>query len=367
MVRMKPRIRRLLSRAVVLFGALVLVLAGAASARAQSKAEPVTEAELDRPLMEPPRDPGEESKRRAAELFNEGLDLANRGKTREALRVFRSAYERHGTTDALANVAALELKLGKSRAAAEHLTHALERLLIIHAAEVRADLRKRLAEAKALVGTVELATDLHRTELQWNATWLGTGPLRRAVYVDPGTEHLLIARYGGVEHRRKLRLSKGETVRIELTEADFPGAAPPASAAIVEASESGDGKPTPDAASSRLPWILAGSAAAVVFAGTAAVGFAGAVVADSERTKIDRDIQRLGGTCGPPPVPGFVDDCRARDQEAGNHTINLGIGIAGAALAAGAVAVTLGVAFKVPEKNLSVLPGPGGVWVRGRF
>lgn len=344
----------------------MVVLGGAAQTRAQSGAEPVTEAELDRPLVEPPRDPGEESKRRAAELFNQGIDLAGRGKTREALRAFRSAYERHGTTDALANVAALELKLGKARAAAEHLTHALDRLLITHT-EARADLRARLAEAKKLVGTVELSTDLQRAELQWNATWLGTGPLRRPVYVDPGTEHLLIARYGGVEHRRKLRLSKGETVQVLLTEADFPGAAPPPSAAIVDASESGDGKAAPDAVSSRLPWILAGSAAAVVFAGTAAVGFAGAVVADGERTKIDRDIQRFGGACGPPPVPGFADDCRARDQESDNQKINLGIGIAGAALAAGAVAVTLGVAFKVPEKNVAVLPGPGGVWVQGRF
>ncbi len=352
---MNDRLHKVLRRAVTVLAA-VAVLAGAVDARAQSGAEPVTDAELDRPLMEPPRDPGEESKRRAAELFNQGIDLANRGKTREALRAFRSAYERHGTTDALANVAALELKL----------THALERLLITQA-EARADLRKRLAEAKTLVGTVELSTDLQRTELQWNATWLGTGPLRQAVYVDPGTEHLLIARYGGVEHRRKLRLSKGETLRIVLTEADFPGAAPPPSAAVTEPSESPREPAAPDAGPSRLPWILVGSGVAVGFAGAAAVGFAGALVADGERTKIQRDIQRLGGACGPPPVPGFADDCRARDQESDNQKINLGIGIAGSVLAAGAVAVTLGVAFKVPEKNVAVVPGPGGVWVQGRF
>src|SRR4051812_20883043 len=103
-------------RLLLAFALIAFVLAVPPPARAQSPASPVTDAELDRPLVEPPRDVSDMSKQRAKELFNQGLDFAQLGKTREALRAFRKAYEQDATSDSMANLAALEIQLGKTRA-----------------------------------------------------------------------------------------------------------------------------------------------------------------------------------------------------------------------------------------------------------
>lgn len=351
---------RLLRRALLV---LVVLLAHAPSARAQPS-EPVTDAELDRPLIEPPRDPSEASKKRAKELFNQGLDFAQKGKAREALRAFRKAYEQDATADSMANLAALEMQIGKTRAAAEHLTRAMNRIVITDKAFD--DLLDRLEAAKKLIGTVELSVRVEGADVQWDADWLGAGPMVRPIFVDPETDHVLLVRHGGVEARRTVRLKKGEKLALVLDADDFPGA-------VTEAA-GGSGTPAKGEApssslssSGRLPLLLGGTGIAVAFAGVAAGGFGAMVVADGERSKIERGIRAYGGTCTPKPLVGFGDDCHARDQEAGNQAIGLGLGIGGSVLALAAVGVTLGLAYRTPSASVAVLPGPGGVWIAGKF
>ncbi len=260
----------------------------------------------------------------------------------------------------MANLAALELQLGKPRAAAEHLPRAIDRMLLT--SDALDDLQERLADAKKEVGTVELSVRVAGADVQWDAQWLGTGPLLRSIYVDPGTEHMLLARHGGVEARRNVKLKKGESIAIAFEASDFPGAETPTAAPTKE-----DPTSSAKASAARLPWVLGGSGLALAFAGVAAGGFGAMIVADGERSKIERGIRLFGGTCTPQPLPGFVDDCHARDQEASNQAIGLGIGIGGSVLAAAAVGVTLGLAFRTPSAKVAVLPGPGGVWIAGQF
>ncbi|MFO0589124.1 MAG: hypothetical protein U0441_16350 [Polyangiaceae bacterium] len=340
--------------------ATACILGAPVRAGAQVPSGPVTDAELDRPLVEPPKEPSEISKQRAKELFNQGLELASKGKPREALRAFRKAYEQHATPDAMANLAALELQLGKPRAAAEHLTVAIDHMLVT--SDELDDLLARLAEAKKRIGTVELEVRPSSADVQWDAQWLGTGPMRRPLFVEPGSEHMLIVRYGGVEVRRDVKLAKGESKTITLGADDFPGAVAPSAPSIKEEPRS-----TPKATGLSLPWLLGGSGAALGMAGVAAVGFGVMAVADGERSKIERDIQKFGGYCSPQPLVGFGDDCHARDQEARNQAIGLGIGIGGSVLAAAAIGVTLGMAFRTPPAKVAVTPGPGGVWITGEF
>lgn len=343
---------------------LVVLLAHAPSARAQSSAGPVTDAELDRPLIEPPRDPSEASKKRAKELFNQGLDFAQKGKAREALRAFRKAYEQHATADSMANLAALEMQIGKTRAAAEHLTRAQNRILITD--DAFSDLRKRLEAAKKLIGTVELAVRVAGADVQWDAEWIGAGPMVRPIFVDPDTDHVLLVRHGGVEARRAVRLKKGEKLDLVIDADDFPGAAV-AAAGDGGAPAKGDTPSSSLSPAARFPILLGGTGIAVAFAGVAAGGFGAMVVADGERSKIERGIRAFGGTCTPKPLVGFEDDCHARDQEAGNQAIGLGLGIGGSVLALAAVGVTLGLAYRTSAASVAVLPGPGGVWIAGKF
>jgi hypothetical protein len=355
-----PLRRRLLLLAITVLAVLVVP---APPARAQPAAQ-VTDAELDRPLIEPPRDPSDASKKRAKELFNEGLDFAQRGKTREALRAFRKAYEQDATSDSMANLAALEMQLGKTRAAAEHLTRAMIRITITDKAFD--DLLERLEAAKKLIGTVDLAVKVAGADVQWDAEWLGAGPMSRPIFVDPDTDHVLLARHGGVEVRRTVRLKKGEKLSLVLDADDFPGAAGDAAAPSGSPAKDEPSSSTAKASVS-LPIVLGGTGIAVAFAGVAAGGFGAMVAADGERTKIERGIRAFGGTCKPQPLPGFVDDCHARDQEASNQAIGLGIGIGGTALALAAAGVTLGLAFRTPQASVAVLPGLGGVWIAGKF
>ncbi len=91
------------------------------------------------------------------------------------------------------------------------------------------------------------------------------------------------------------------------------------------------------------------------------------------RTKIDEDVRRLGGFCGKPPTPGFVDDCHARDQEATNETIGTVLGLAGLVGASGLglggllVWATAPSTPAVKSARVQVVPTLGGVVVQGQF
>lgn len=318
--------------------------------------------DVDRALSEPPEDPSDVARASAARLYNEGMASARKGRAKEALACFRAAYEQDGSPEALANMAAIEAKLGRPRAAAEHLAKMLQNLPSKYAGKVD-DLKRRLADQAALVGSwrVEIATE---GEVYCNGKWVGAGPFTSTLYVEPGS-HVLRVQVRGVMVERTVQLEKGEVGVTTVTRDDV--------AKLVAKLPSPVAPPPPAPAASKAV-LAVGTSLTVAFS---ALGFAGvgvAVHAANERAAIDDGIRRFGGSC-PASSPGFADDCFARDEETGNETagkILTAVGFAGAGvtgLGTLLYATSPGL-FRSSEPaaaRVQIVPAPGGIVVRGVF
>ncbi len=322
--------------------------------------------DLDRPLSNPPAQPTPEARATAAQLYNDGMASARKGRPKEALSLFRAAYEQDGSPEALANMAVLEGKLGRPRAAAEHLARMLLNLPAEYASKAE-DLRKRLADQAALVGTIrlEIATE---GEVFADGKWVGSGPFTTTIYVEPGI-HVVRVQARGATVERVFELDKGavKVAKVLRDDVDMEIAKLARIAAKAAAAEQVAAPPS-------KALVVTGASIAVAFAALGAVGAGVAVRAADERAKIDDGVRTFGGAC-PASSPGFADDCRARDQEAGNETIGKVLAGTGFGLAAVAGLGTM-LYVTVPgvrgsaapaAATLQILPAPGGLTLRGTF
>lgn len=358
---------------------MLVALASATLAMAPARAAPPAAAgdsksddvDLDRPLSTPPSSPTVESRKVAAELYNEGIAVAKRGNHKEAFRLFRASYEQDGSPEPLANMAYFEAKLGRPRAAAEHLARAIDKLPAEYANKVD-DLKQRLAKIAKEVSVIRVHVE-SEGDVRIDGRWVGTGPLMQTVYVDPGA-HAVRVQARGVLLERLVDLEKGDDRDLFVTAADVDALAKHEAAAraakLATAAAAAPAAPPPDP---KTPLLVTGVSLAVALAGMGAVGLGVQFRAAGERQKIDDDVSRFGGKC-PASSPGFEDDCRARAQESGNETsgkVLAGLGLAGA------TAAGLGtlIYWLIPAGNsgipgaarLQLVPMPGGVVMRGTF
>lgn len=341
--------------------------ASASAAAASSAVATPRAAGEDRPIADPPGEPTPAGIRRAKEAYNEGTAFVQKGDLEAAFRAFRTSYEQDGGAEALANMAVVEKALGRSRAAAEHLDAAMTKLPAAQAGKI-GELKQRLSEICQDITVLQLRITGAGTQVYVDERWLGASPVLRTVYVDPGGHVVLVKLANGRDIRRLVLAKKGATEVITVDDTDVQAAArldaPMASAAAPAPAPVSEG-------SSIAPWIAGGIGLA--FLGTGAVGLGVYLRAHGWRTKIDADVNRLGGFCGTPPTPGFVDDCHARDQEATNETIGTVLGLAGAVgaggLALGGLLVWATSPPSSPAKSarVQVVPTLGGVVVQGQF
>ena len=354
--------------------AAIVALACAGPARAlagEPGSTPVSAEDADvlRSISDPPREPSPAMVRRSVELYNEGTEHARAGRLKSAYRAFRDAYEQDGSAESLANAAVIEAALGRPRSAAEHLAHAISRLTADRTGE-RASLEKRLDEVSKQIGTIEIhAPHLSRVEL--DGKWVGTGPFVRTFYVEPGGHEVLVEARGG-EVRRPVLVKKGEKRTVAITDAHLQ------ESAALRAAPPPLPAPAVTTGPSATPWILGG--AIVALAATGGVGLGVYLRAHDERVKIEQQTRALGGYCGRTPPPGFVDDCRARDQEAGHETVGTVLTIAGlggaAAIGTGMLIALIGESLppssaarsqSAPGPRVALQVGPATFTLHGTF
>jgi len=335
----------------------------------------VLRADDERPVADPPQLPTPAAVLRAKELYNQGTALVQKGDLKAAFRAFRGSYEQDGGTEALANMAVIEKELGRPRAAAEHLDAAMARLPFSQA-EKMGELKQHLAEICKEIAVLHLRVTAAESQVYVDHRWLGGGPLTRTVYLDPG-DVTVVVRASGTEVRRRLSATKGASEVMTIGDADVKALAPAAmpSASVPAA-------PPDDGSHQRNLWILGGVGAAFLAVGIVGVGVYAR--AHDERTKIERETAQLGGFCGAPPTPGFVDDCHARDQEAWNETVGAVLGIVGGAGLGGLGMGVLVAALSGPDAppapksaraagrkgtsaRVQVVPVLGGVILQGEF
>jgi hypothetical protein len=299
----------------------------------------------------------------AARLFHQGSAAYDTGRFEEALRAWRAAWDLHRTFDIAGNLAQVELKLGKRRDAAEHLTYALRNFPPSAKASVRAEMEARLDALKKDIPSVRVRVNVPEAEVLVDGQVVGRAPLTDAIYVEPG-KHIIGARHAGhIDAQQEIELAAGNTQDLELTLAAAPADHP---------------VNPPDEGGARLNNGLLIGGIALAAAGLA-TGIVGTVVssgAASDEADLQGPLDAQGiSSC---LMPANQVACTDRDDARDRKQTFRGVAIAGFAVGgAAAIATVVYVATRPRARpvtegrqvtpNAWMGPRGGAVGVSGRF
>jgi hypothetical protein len=287
----------------------------------------------------------------ARELHLKGAALFDKGQYPQAEAAFLAAWAIKKHFQIAANLGACELKLGKSRAAAEHLAYAV-RAFVPQDSPERATAAKLLGEARAKVATVTLNVDDVGADVLVDGALVGSTPLADPVFVEAGAHTIELRRDGQVRASAKVDAKEGSEQTITLSAK----------------------KSAPGADGPRMGLVVAGGAVALVLAG----GGIGIAVAGSDKgnaaLRVHDEIVAAGRSC----VAGAANyDARCTsvksESSAADAMNGAGIGLAiGGGVVAAATAAYWIFAPRGEAKASAIVvpvfsPGAGGVVVRGSF
>ncbi|MFO0761507.1 MAG: PEGA domain-containing protein [Byssovorax sp.] len=319
----------------------------------------------------PANDPG----KLAEKHYALGKEQMKAGNLREAYTEYKAAFALKQSYDIAANLGNVELELGMPRDAAEHLSFALKSAAVGVSQDRLDKLKARLGEAKNLVGTAKVQTNLDGAEVFIDGRSVGRSPITDELYVDPGP-CVVEARLAGHDTAREQVDFKRATTRNVLLTLKLTGSAVGVPTAPPTAS--GTAPPPPPHAKSKIP-IFVGVAGGLAGLGMGVAGFALANAKDGEidtlKNTLDAlDTQKNHSVCGKSPAPtacGALDDA----YRAKGSLTNLGI--TGFVITGVAAAGTLGYLFLYPSPqaegrnevraSVNVGPGTATVGLSGRF
>lgn len=287
----------------------------------------------------------------ARELHLKGAALFEKGEYPQAEAAFLAAWAIKKHFQIAANLGACELKLGKSRAAAEHLAYAV-RAFVPQDSPERATAAKLLAEARAKIATVTLSVDTDGADVLVDGALVGTTPLAEPLFVEPGSHTIDVRRDGEVRASAKVDAKEGSDQTLTLSGKKI--AAGP------------DGP--------RLGLVIGGGATALVLAG-AGLGIA---IAGSDKgnaaLRVHDEIAAAGRSCVSGAANfdarcgGVKSESRAADAMNG---AGIGLAIGGGAVAAVTAAYWMFAPRGVAKESAIVVPivspSAGGVVLRGSF
>ncbi|WP_437713283.1 hypothetical protein WMF45_46395 [Sorangium sp. So ce448] len=248
-----------------------------------------------------PRDDGA----RAADSYRKGVEAAKARRWLDAHAAYLEAWRLEQHFQIAANLARAELKLGKHRDAAEHISFFLREAEGVSELD-RTLARQMLDEARAKIATLTLVVSRPGATVLIDGVPVGTSPLEGELYVEPGERRIEARLQGESPVQSSVALAPGASQQVALR---FAAGAPVERDAAVErtAAPAAAVQPrTPPRRPSAAPDRgAAGPSMALVATGGAATGLAlgTAIVV---RVIADRS-ERAGSNAA---VPG-ADSCYA--------------------------------------------------------
>jgi hypothetical protein len=194
-------------------------------------------------------------------LFNAGVQALDANRLDEARAFFQAALRLKQHWQIASNLGHVELSLGKSRDAAEHLDLALRTAKDAISAQDRQRTQDLLAKAQTSVGTLTIQVDVPGAEVLVDGKPIGTAPLAGPVYVEPGTRKVEARREGYTVTEVRREIGPGAAAPVMLRLERLPG----------DSSSSGATGPGPRATSSDA---VNGPRTAIIAAGTITSGLA---------------------------------------------------------------------------------------------
>ncbi len=328
--------------AIALLIALVTTAGSPASSQAQGA--PTTAAGQDR----------------ATALFDQGNALYRQSKWEHAAAKFAQSFELRQAFDTAANLGDCELRLGRARDAAEHLSYALRHFPVSGKAAARQQLTEWLDQAKAKVGTLTVQVNVDEAMVVVDGSVVGNSPLGHELFVEPG-KRLVGASKSGFEPTQQV-------LEVE------PGSAHSLTFELKASSGPGDNGTLPGGAEPTVPlWsvIVAGSASVVLF--SMAIAFR--VVGSGHRD--DADIRREELVQAGVKCPGGCAELKdlAGDVDTSINT-STGMFVAGGTAAVVSIVLAIIYATNGSEENsqntaiqpqVMATPQGAGIGVKFRF
>ncbi len=145
-------------------------------------------------------------------LIDRGIELRRQGNDAEALEVFEKAYDRTGTSRALAQVALAHQALGHWVEAEEHLAQALE-MGGPWIEKNEGPLRGALRKVRERLGTLEVRGRPEDALVSVNGRSVGRLPLEAPIRVVAGDVVVQVSREGYVPITRRVPVDAGKRVR----------------------------------------------------------------------------------------------------------------------------------------------------------
>lgn len=136
------------------------------------------------------------SRDHADDLFDKGKEAFNLGKIEDAYALYQKAWALKQTHDIAGNMAQAELKLGKVRAAAEHISFAIAHFPPTSVSDPRPALEKVLVGLRQQLGVMRLKLNVPGAKIAIDGRALGESQSLDEVFVEPGT-HTFVAELAG--------------------------------------------------------------------------------------------------------------------------------------------------------------------------
>jgi hypothetical protein len=158
-------------------------------------------------------------------IFYRGKAAFEAGKIEQAYDLYRQAWALRQTHDIAGNLAQVELSLGKTRDAAEHIAYALAH----YPPSLRDDRREKLTKVldglRPQLGVLGINVSLSDAKVTIDGKPIGASPIAGEVFVDPGP-HVVRAMLSGYKvAEARVDVPKGSSQRVALDlvkDADSP-------------------------------------------------------------------------------------------------------------------------------------------------
>lgn len=251
--------------------------------------------------------PGDDAQR-VRDLFKKGETAYRAGKKQEAYEAYLAAWNVHKSFDIAANLAVVELDLGKSADAANHVSYAIQNFPPSVPAKTARELEDLLKTAESGAGALAILVDKPGAGVLVDASVVGASPLAGPFYVAPGSHTVQARLTGFVTASAQASVVKGvtATVKLELLAEALP---PPRITT-----------PPPPPSTDRIGvgWFVAGAALA---AGGIGLGVGSTLASNAHASDYAANSAKLGGggACAPPrdasaDCMGLRDSATQRDN-----------------------------------------------------
>lgn len=149
-------------------------------------------------------------------LLQRARKAEQEGRAEEALEIYAEAYAKFPVSVVAAEAGLAELRAGRHLQAARHLRWALSLGHYPFSHRPIDYLLEKLGEAKRMVGTLQVRTNVDRARLTVDGTSITPWPAITEVYMEPGEHKLALTREGFWNAETTVKVNAGETKDVFL-------------------------------------------------------------------------------------------------------------------------------------------------------